>query len=271
MKFYSIHSTNPEQSRLLALERLGRKRPIRSEIATAESTSPITRTDLAPLFVTTVAAVATFAVFPLTVCVPLIVTSYFVVRRFACQRKNRETAALLDELPALLNAAAASLKTGATPLGALERGALLLPKESVLCHEVSELIHALHNGQDRGQAIRSFCATTDVPDLELFRSALRLTTEHGGRFSATLEHIAESCRERASLMRSARVTTAIMNMTANFIMVLAPMLMMILSLQQPAFWQTLRSNSIASTTFAIGLCLLLMGYGALKHMSDFKP
>lgn len=175
------------------------------------------------------------------------------------------------DYPAVLLAAASSIKVGLTPYEALERATRLLPKQSLVRTEVDALLRNLHSGMAREQAVRRFGASIRQPDLELFRSAFLLVLESGGRFSPTLQRLATVSNNRATLIRSAIVSTANMRMTANVLLAVTPILLLIVAARTPDFWELFRFHPIANAVGSAGVLIITACYGILRHMSNFKP
>ena len=174
------------------------------------------------------------------------------------------------DYPTVLMATASSVKAGLTPYAALERSVNLLPKDSLVRTEVAKLLQDIRRGHSRRQAIDGFGLTIRQPDLELFREAFLIVLEHGGRFAPTLERLALVCRDRSSLIRSAKVSTASMRMTANVLLIVTPLVVALVALRTKNFWDTFFNNPIANSLGSTGLIVILLSYGLLIKMSSFK-
>lgn len=182
-------------------------------------------------------------------------------------RSNRFTA----DYSTMLMAAASSIKVGLTPYHALERSVNLLPKESLVKAEITLLLEKLKTGVNRDRAIEEFAANIRQPDVELFRSAFKLVLENGGRFAPTLTRLASVSYGRMSLIKSALVSTANMRMTANCLLVAAPVMLLMMSAKTPNYWSTLFNDPQANTFASVGVLVILGSYATLRHFSNFKP
>jgi Flp pilus assembly protein TadB len=192
---------------------------------------------------------------------------WLYVERRIKERANRFT----EDYSTMLMAAASSIKVGLTPYHALERSVNLLPKESLVKTEIYTLLNKLKRGDSRDAAIDEFAATIRQPDVELFRSAFKLVLENGGRFAPTLTRLASVSYGRMSLIRSALVSTANMRMTANCLLIAAPVMLAMMSVKTPNYWQTLFNNPQANIFASIGVLMILGSYAVLRHFSNFKP
>ena len=175
------------------------------------------------------------------------------------------------DYPCVLLATASSVKVGLTPYQALKRSIQILPNTSPVRTDIEKLLSNLDLGMTRENAIRQFAIGFELPELDLFRSALLLSLEHGGQFAPTLQRLALVSRDRLSLIHQAQVNTSTMRMTANIILGLVPFVLITLSSRTPDYWQTLQQNALANTTATIGAIVLGVNYYALRRMSNFKP
>lgn len=187
------------------------------------------------------------------------------------RRANKRAAAFSEEYSSVLLATASSLKSGMTAYAAMERAVRLLPKNSIVRTEVQLLLTSISKGVPRTLALEQFGATIRQPDLALFRTAFALALQHGGRFSPTLERLAEVCKDRVVLVRSAQVSTALMRMTANVLLALTPIILGMVALRTENYWRVFIDNPIANALGTTGLLLIGVSYSVLRSMSNFKP
>lgn len=186
-------------------------------------------------------------------------------------RAQKRAAAFAGDYPTVLLATASSIKIGLTPFLALERSIRLLPKESLMRLEVEKLLALLRQGESKEFALGRFAADITLPDLPLFRSAFLLVMENGGKFAPTLHRLATVSKDRAVLISSARVSTATMRMTANILLFIAPVLVMILAARMDNYWTLFREHPVANAVASTGIVIISMSYLMLRRMSAFKP
>lgn len=195
-----------------------------------------------------------------------VIPFYFLERRV-----NKRVAEFAADYPSMLHAAGASLKVGLTPYQALERSVALLSKESPLRREVEKLLLAINSGTKREQALAEFAQDIRLADIELFRSALLIVLENGGRLAPTLLRLAAVSNSRLALIRQAEVSTSSMRLTANVLLVVAPLLLLLLSARIPTYWSTLLENETANFAASLGLAMICGADLLLRYLSNFKP
>lgn len=186
-------------------------------------------------------------------------------------RQLTKTSRFAEDFPVVLSAMASSLKVGFAPYQALERAVATLPDNSAVRISVTKLFQEIAVGIPRRVAISHFARDTALPDLQLFREALNTVMEHGGHFAPVLERLATVSRDRALMIHSARVTTALMRMTGNILALVAPVVMFIVSVRTEGYWLLLRTDPTASKMGAFGATMIVSGLIALREMGRFKP
>jgi len=189
----------------------------------------------------------------------------------ADSRAQRRATEFAEEFPTILLATASSLSAGHTALGAIERSVRLLPRNNPVRKEVQMLLNALREDSGKERALGRFGESIRLPELALFRSAFLLSLESGGRFAPTLQRLAQVLKDRVILIRSAQTVTSVMRMTANILLVIAPLILGIISARTPNFFQLLRENPLANICASIGAALVGLNFLLLRIMSDFRP
>ncbi len=190
-----------------------------------------------------------------------------LVERRVRDRANQFSA----DYPTVLLATASSIKAGMTAYRALERSIRLLPEDSLVRSEVRNLLAALDKGTPREQAVSRFARGIRQPDVELFRTAFSLASEHGGKFGPTLERLARVCRDRGTLTHMAGVRTATMRMTANVLLALTPVIVMMIAVRTDGYWDLFLNDPTANTLSTAGILCILISYATLIRMSNFRP
>lgn len=199
------------------------------------------------------------------------ISTAFIPVSYLKTRAKTRAQDFLSDYPTVLLATASSIKVGLTPANALERATRLLPSSSLVRREVERLIAELRRGDTRNEAVKHFGVDIDLPDLDLFRAAFLLVLENGGRFAPTLERLAAVSKDRAVLIGSARVSTATMRMTANFLLCAAPCIVSLIAARTPDFWDLFLHHPIANKVASAGIVIILGSYALLRRMSDFRP
>jgi Flp pilus assembly protein TadB len=187
------------------------------------------------------------------------------------RRISARAAQFASDYPTVLLATASSIKAGMTAYRALERATRLLPNDSLVRKEISDLLAALDKGVTREKAVSDFARSIRQADVELFRTAFLLASEHGGRFGPTLERLARVCRDRGTLTHMAGVRTATMRMTGNVLLALTPIIVMMIAVRTEGYWDLFLYNPTANTLSTIGILCILLSYATLIRMSNFRP
>ncbi len=196
---------------------------------------------------------------------------FYLPFMFLHARVEHRAAAFAADYPTVLTATASSIRSGLTALAALRRSIKLLPPSSPVRTEVERLVSNLECGMPREIALSSFAADVDQSDLDLFRAGFSLVMDNGGPFSPTLERLALVCRSRETLISSARVSTATMRMTANILVVIAPLLIGMIAARTPDYWEVFRNHPQANFLGSVGIVLISCNYFLLRRLSAFKP
>ena len=190
---------------------------------------------------------------------------------WADSRAERRAAEFSSDYPTILLACASSIKVGMTPYMALERSIRLLTKGSLVRKEVERLLDNLQRGLPKEDALASFGASIRQSDLQLFRSAFLLVLDNGGRFAPTLERLAMVSKERSNLINSALVSTATMRMTANILLAVTPVILLIIAARTDDFWELFINHPTANLIASTGVVMIAVSYAMLRRMSSFRP
>lgn len=206
------------------------------------------------------------------VCLPIVAAAAAAIPfQWLDSKIEARAASFADDYSTLLLAASSSVGAGHTIDLALERAVQLMSKGALVRREVEDLLERTRRGMPRDSAITAFASTVRLPDIELFRAAYTLASANGGKFAPTLERLARVTRDRICLVRSARVSTATMRMTANVLLLMTPVLLTLGSIRTDTFWQTLLHEPVANTAASIGAAAIGAGYLWLRKLSTFKP
>ena len=186
-------------------------------------------------------------------------------------RADKRALLFLNDYPSILLAVASYMKAGLNLYPAMEKASRLLPDTNMVVKEIKLLLEKISSGASKEQAILSFAEHIRLPELELFRQAMLLASENGGKFVPTLHRLAIISKDRANLIVSAKSGTATMKLTANVLLVMAPLLLLFMSARIENFWDIIVSNKIANALASIGTVLILFNYILLRKMSNFRP
>ena len=131
-------------------------------------------------------------------------TLHLILRRCMAQRSKRFS----DDYPQLLMTMVALLKTGMTPMGALEEAARGLEASSLVRREVKSMLERIKVGLPEEKSIGIFGETIDHPEIELFVQSLLLGLRIGGSLTDSLERLSTQARKRHYFKSSAVASVA---------------------------------------------------------------
>ena len=204
--------------------------------------------------------------------VPVLMLGGFLAPIVYLQSKADKRAMLfLNDYPSILLAIASYMKAGLSLYPAMEKAARLFSDDNLVAQEIKLLLEKVSSGVSKEQAILSFAEHIRLPELELFRRALLLAADNGGKFVPTLYRLAVISKDRANLIVSAKSGTAAMKLTANVLLVITPLLLLFMAARIENFWGIIVHNSVANAIASAGAVLILFNYVLLRRMSNFKP
>ena len=204
--------------------------------------------------------------------VPVLMLGGFMVPIVYLQNKaEKRTMLFLGDYPSILLAIASYMKAGLSLYPAMEKSAKLLPDNNLVAQEVKVLLEKISSGVGKDQAILSFATHIRLPELELFRQALLLAADNGGKFVPTLHRLAIISKDRSNLIVSAKSGTSAMKLTANVLLVITPVLLLLMAARIENFWGIMINDSVANALASTGAMLILFNYLLLRRMSNFKP
>lgn len=161
-----------------------------------------------------IAVVIAFAVFlkqPLILmALPLLILGPSLIKKRAQQTKARK---FEKDYTALLLSLASAIRTGLDPLMALTSAEKIFPGDSELRNQLKQLNLNIQSGHKEEEAILSFAADIDHPDIKLFRTAFLLARREGSSLSECLQRLAKVTRQRQSFRRKAKAAVAMQRLS----------------------------------------------------------
>ena len=175
-------------------------------------------------------------------------------------RRKLSSRQVLEDLVALLQSLAASIRSGMDPLVALERSGSSLSGTSYLGSEVRIFIQRLtEEALPLDQALNRFADQIDDPCLDLFRHAIKLAYSEGASVSACLQRLSRVTRQRQSFDRKVKSALAMQKLsTIGLIACAALMLTTQALINFEAIKQSL-SSPLSLIIMMVGLSLLVLG------------
>jgi len=100
------------------------------------------------------------------------------------------------------------LKTGMTPLQAIDAATVGLDEDSLVKHEARLMVERLRLGVSEDKSVGAFAEGVSHAEIELFVQALLLSRRVGGTLSDTLERLSKQVRKRQYFRNSAQAAVS---------------------------------------------------------------
>src|SRR5438876_5045363 len=176
---------------------------------------------------------------------------------FASFRRTRRFQKFEELFPEAIDTLARAVRAGHAFTTALE----LIANE--VGEPVSSEFRKLFEEQKFGLPVRDALLnlTERVPlvDVKFFVTAVMLQRETGGNLAEILDNLSYMIRERFKIMRQVRVYTAQGRLTMLLLMGLPPIIVVSMSIINPAFIQLLFADPIGHTLIVTGITLQTVG------------
>jgi tight adherence protein B len=180
-------------------------------------------------------------------------------------RGDRVPARIRRDLPPLLEAVAASLRTGAGMTTALEEGCGSVTG-SPLATDVRGVVADVGAGVTLGAALARWSAARDQGEVRLAASALDLAASLGGPQARTVDELAAVLRERAALEAEVRVQASQARASALLVGVAPVAFALVVVLLDPDRAAAILSTPVGAVSIALGLLLDAVGVLWMRHI-----
>ena len=183
---------------------------------------------------------------------------------YASFRRTRRFKKFEELFPQAIDTLARAVRAGHAFTTALE----------LISNEISEPIASefrkLFEEQKFGLPVRDALLnlTERVPlvDVKFFVTAVMLQRETGGNLAEILDNLSYMIRERFKIMRQVRVYTAQGRLTMLLLMGVPPIIVVSMSIINPAFIQPLFADPIGHTLIVTGITLQTVGYFIIRKI-----
>lgn len=181
---------------------------------------------------------------------------------------ERRTARRERQLPAFCTQMLSALRTGSTPLSALQAAARTAPEP--LGRSLRELIDALQLGVSPTVAWRDWAQRCGGDHARMLATGIRLKWEAGGQMSAMLEHILESMVARERMLLRVGTLTAQAKM-GSYVLSLLPLAFMLFSWKvNPRIFDFMLADPIGRAALWVGAGLVLTGFLWLQRLARLQ-
>jgi tight adherence protein B len=207
------------------------------------------------LFVSTAFALLAFLT-------PLLVRMYI---RFRAERQRRLFA---DQLPDNLQVLASALRAGHSLIGALSVVVDDAPEPSQ--REFRQVVGDEQLGVPLEETLTNVAVRMNNRDLEQVALVAALQRETGGNSAEVLDRVADTVRERAALRRLVRTLTAQGRMARWIVSALPVMLLVVISLLNPAYMSPLYHQTAGQALLALAAIMIVSGSLVIRKIVNIK-
>jgi Flp pilus assembly protein TadB len=200
----------------------------------------------------------------------LFTTGPITMRALLNRSVNRRFKAFDRDYPSFLLSLVGLVKTGMTPLGAIEAGAKGLEDGSLIKLECELMLERLRVGVPEEASIGAFADEVFHPEIELFVQALLLSRRVGGTLSDTLDRLARQIRKRQYFRGQAVAAVGLQRGSIVFILVIMILLECYLAYIYPqAVWGAMK-DPIGWDVWQFGIGIVLVGMFWVKQVTKIK-
>ena len=164
-----------------------------------------------------------------------------------------------QDYPVMLLSFVSLLKTGMSPITALENVAKSLEPISLVRQELEILVERLRLGLTEEQALGAFAEDIFHPEIELFIQALTLNMKVGGKLSSALERLARQVRKRQEFKKKAIGAVAMERGSIWAILGIMIALFVFLWISERTLIDGLFLSPIGQAIFPWTICMIIVG------------
>lgn len=184
----------------------------------------------------------------------------FVAANAVLERAMRKRSDAFDQdYPVMLMQFVSLLKTGMSPITALDNVAKSLEPSSLVRQELEILVERLRLGLTEEQALGAFAEDIFHPEVELFIQALILNMKVGGKLSGALERLAKQVRKRQEFKKKAIAAVGMERGSIWAILGIMIGLFVFLWISEPTLIEGLFIHPVGQTVFPWTVMLILIG------------
>ncbi|HMV54564.1 MAG TPA: type II secretion system F family protein [Rhodocyclaceae bacterium] len=175
----------------------------------------------------------------------------------------------LDKLlPAFVTQMLTALRSGATPLSALQTASRSTPEP--LGGSLRNLLDTIQIGIAPAQAWRDWASRTGSAQCHLLATGIRLKWEAGGQMSAMLEHVLESLQSRERMILRVRTLTAQAQL-ATYVLTALPLIFWLFTYyRNPRIFKFMVEDPIGVQALWVGFALLVLGFLWLRRIAKLE-
>lgn len=168
-----------------------------------------------------------------------------------------------EQLPDALSLVAGSMAAGHTFMRAIQM--MCEEAEAPLSEEFARVVQETRLGDSLISGLDRMAKRMQVRDLDWVVQAVRIQSTVGGKLSDLLYTLADFIRSRDEIRREVKVLTAEGRMSAWFLGLLAPFLLLFISIKDPAYMKPMYHGAGLFVLFGLGV-MMVVGISVILKM-----
>jgi tight adherence protein B len=193
---------------------------------------------------------------------------YFLPRMWVGRRIGSRLNSFNKQLPDTIMLLSNSLRAGSSFLQSIE----LVSRESPppMGSEMGRVVREVNLGLSMEEALANMVRRIKSDDLDLMVTAIGVQQQVGGNLAEVLDTIAFTIRERVRIKGEIRTLTAQGRYSGYLVAFLPIAIMVTLNFINPEFMQPLFTELIGQILLVVGGVMMLIGFFAIKKITDIK-
>ena len=179
-------------------------------------------------------------------------------------RVNARAVKFSQELPGLLQVLASSLRAGLSFRQALESAAI--NDKGEVGAQMRQALAEVQLGGELEEALFRVAERMKSLDLRWLVAALQIQREVGGSLSGILDNVAATIRTRAEIRREVQVLSAEGRLSANVLVSMPFVMMLILSFARPGYMEFFFSSAPGIFLMVMFAVLMIVGWVWMKQL-----
>jgi tight adherence protein B len=196
------------------------------------------------------------------------ILGYFLPRLWVGRRIGSRLNAFNKQLPDTIMLLSNSLRAGSSFLQSIE----LVSRESPppMGSEMGRVVREVNLGLSMEEALSNMVRRIKSDDLDLMVTAIGVQQQVGGNLAEVLDTIAFTIRERVRIKGEIRTLTAQGRYSGYLVAFLPIAIAVTLNFINPEFMQPLFTQLIGQILLVVGGIMMLIGFFAIKKITDIK-
>jgi tight adherence protein B len=183
-------------------------------------------------------------------------------------RINKRKEKFLDQFPDALDLMSSGLRSGYTLPGSFN--ILAEEMEEPVGTEFQRAVEQLDLGLDTFEVLDKMMEKIDLPDLNLFVTAVRIQRETGGNLTEILDKISRAIREKQKVKGHLRAITAQGRFTGIVLTILPLIILLAMMAINRDYLNVMFNNPLGIKMLQLSVISLLVGFLIVKRIVTFR-